>query len=86
MTKQEFKKILDEAPVYKLKKMKFARWDDKKVDNQYLFLIPLEYYDLIPNRYHLRTIDGGLEVFNNGGTSKDTRFGVLPFGILRKNK
>lgn len=56
--------------------------EELEVDMQ-LWLIPGEWYNVIPDGFELITITGEKHLFQRNRTDNDTRFGCLAFGILR---
>ena len=48
-----------------------------------IWLIPGEWYDLIPEGFELTDIFGEAEIFKHGESDDDIRGGVLPFGFRR---
>lgn len=60
----------------------FRKYAEKQ-DGQILYLIPEEYYDYIPEGLMLIDIFGEEIEFLPGETDRDTRFGLLAYGVLR---
>ena len=60
-------------------------WDIK--NGKALMLFPVEWYKDIPRGYELETISGDIVGFKekNSNTTKEEKFGVLPYGIRVKN-
>jgi len=48
-----------------------------------IWLIPGEWFDILPNGYEFTDIFGQTEVFDHARTDDDIRFGCLSFGIRR---
>jgi len=92
-TKEEFETIIEKAPWDILRGLGFGKWEVREdifepdVNDvpigQQLFLLPGEWYDIIPNGYKLISISGKIEYFKKGKTDSETRFGCLAFGIIR---
>lgn len=57
----------------------FSRWDE----NQPLYLIPLWFYDLIPDGIELTSIFGDKVIKGSGKVNLDIRFGLIAWGLTR---
>lgn len=52
--------------------------------NEEVWLIPGEWYNVIPEGFPLTCITGRVEPFKSGETDDDIRFGCLAYGIRRR--
>ena len=69
----------------KLKEIGLGKWGDlENHGGKMLWLLPKKYYDHIIQGTELIDINGNAEVFKIGITEEDTRFGFLPYGIIRE--
>lgn len=83
MTKKDFIKIL-KLERKELIDFGFKQWNEPN-EGVVLMLIPGKYYNLIPLGYPIVSISGAMEVFSKD-SDNDTRYGVLPYGIVVKYK
>jgi hypothetical protein len=65
------------------------RWNDPQEDDWphkgiVLWLLPGEWYEIIPDGMRFMDINGEEEIFKKGKTDDDIRFGCLAFGVPRK--
>ena len=70
--------LLKDTPEELLKRLGCQKWDD------YIWLFPKEWYDLIPEGYEITDIFGEVKKFKHGETDDDIRFGALSFGFTKK--
>lgn len=73
-TADEIEALADEDPET-LKEMGLRPWDGE------LYLLPVEWYEDIPDGTRLLAIDGEEVVFGRDNTSGDCRRGVLAYGV-----
>lgn len=79
--KKQFGEFLKTATVAQLKDNGFGCWD--KLDNRALYLIPKEYYNLIPEGQTIYNLWFKEEKFTIKKHDKDSRFGLLAYGVIR---
>lgn len=64
-----------------LKEMGCCEWDEGG-----LLLFPAEWYDEIPDGFIVTDINYTEEPFKRGETDDDRRFGMLSYGVVRKEE
>lgn len=55
-------------------------------NDQYIILIPGEWYDIVPNGFEVTGLYGEQYPFEKGKSDPDIRYGCLPYGILKDVK
>lgn len=90
----EFKEIIEKANATQLIDLGFRVWESTnalnkdegaKLPNDMIVMnFPQKYYQIIPNGLDVVDLFGRIEKFKLGESDDDERFGVLPYGILRK--
>lgn len=83
-TDEEAIDFINNATVNRLKFLGFGTWDEPDMEGNVLYLFPEKWYNVIPNGTEVIDIFYEKMVFNNEETDDDTRFGMLSFGIYRK--
>jgi hypothetical protein len=67
-----------------LKKIGCQIWDKEKGKTTWLF--PYEWYNHIPDGTEIVDINGDVEIFKQGETDNDMRFGALAYGFVQAVK
>ena len=69
------------SPPERLRSLGLRTWDEADANGNCLWLLPHEWYGIIPEGFMLESIMGKIEPFKPGITDSDHRFGVLAYGI-----
>jgi len=85
-SEEEFIKFMKKSDSKRLIEVGFLIFDTQCIkDKRYgLFLFPGEWYDYIPNGFKITSISMNPITFINGQSDDDTRFGCLPYGVIKK--
>jgi hypothetical protein len=68
-----------------LKAIGCCRWDEPNEKGETLWLLPGEWYAIIPDGTPIVCIDGEHELFKRGETDDDIRYGCLAYGVLARS-
>lgn len=79
--KKQFGEFLKNATVSELKANRFGCWD--KQGSKSLYLIPSQYYKLIPTGQKVYGLGFQEEKFTPKTHDDEPRFGLLAYGIIR---
>jgi len=67
-----------------LSEIGLQKWDETEEGTSWLF--PHQWYSGIPEGFEVTDINGKKELFKNGITDDDMRFGALAYGIFKENQ
>lgn len=83
--KEEFMAFMDSATNKQLLDVGFLIFDYTDESEKYgLFLFPGKWYDVIPNWLEVTGINLKSKIFIHGVSDDDTRFGCLPYEVIRE--
>lgn len=83
--KKSFEQIIEKTTAKGLETYGFKAWDEP-VNGQIVMLIPVDWYDTIPQGFPLIDIFDKKIKFDKRKHHKEGRFGVLPYGVIKDIK